>query len=60
MNSDDFARVIERRNRVVGKLRIGDLNKLYADRYRGTREDYQFPDDESGREDLRILWNTMR
>jgi hypothetical protein len=36
-------------------VRIGDLNKLYADRYRGTREDYQFPDDDSGREDLRIL-----
>ncbi len=50
-----FERHIERRNRVVGKLRIGDLNKFYADRYRGTREGYQFPDDDAGREDLRIL-----
>jgi hypothetical protein len=60
VNSDDFARVIERRNRAVGKLRIGDLNKLYADRYRGTREDYQFPDDDSGREDCESFWDTMR
>ena len=50
-----FERHIERRNHVVGKLRIGDLNKLYADRYRGTREGYEFPDDDAGREDLQIL-----
>jgi hypothetical protein len=31
------------------------LNKLFAYRYGGTREGWQFPDDDSGREDLDIL-----
>jgi hypothetical protein len=34
-------------------VRIGDLHKLFGRRYRG--QFYQFPDDDAGREDLRIL-----
>ena len=52
---DLFQRTIERRNRAIGKQRIGDLNKLFAHRYRARREDYIFPDDDAGQEDLKIL-----
>ena len=55
MNSDDFHRLVERRNRVIGRIRIGALNKLYAYRYRGRREDYVFTEDDAGLEDLKIL-----
>ena len=36
-------------------MRTGDLNKLFAKRYQGTREDYVFPDDDFGIDDLRTL-----
>jgi hypothetical protein len=39
----------------IGKQRIGALNKLFAYRYGGTREDYVFPEDDAGIEDLKIL-----
>jgi len=45
---------------IVGKIRIGDLNKIFADRYGGGRVDWQFPDDDSGLEDLKILIHTYR
>jgi hypothetical protein len=45
----------EQRYRMIGRLRIGDLNKLFAYRYRGTRESWQFSDDDAGREDLEII-----
>jgi hypothetical protein len=50
-----FQRMVERRNRAIGKLRIGDLNKLFAYRYGGDRENYVFPNDDAGLEDLKIL-----
>jgi hypothetical protein len=53
--SDGFFRVIENRNRAIGTQRIGDLNKFFAYRYRRTREDYVFTDDDAGLEDLKIL-----
>ena len=53
--SDSFFRVIEKRNRAIGTQRIGDLNKLFAYRYRSTREDYVLPDDDDGSENLKIL-----
>ena len=40
---------------LIRRLRIGDLNKLFAIRYRGSREGWQFPDDDSGLEDLKVL-----
>ena len=43
------------RDRVIVKIRLGDLNKFYAERYRGRREDYVFTDDDAGLEDLKIL-----
>jgi hypothetical protein len=49
------------KNQIVGKLRIGDLNKIFAGRYgRGAagRENWQFPNDDSGLEDLKILIHT--
>jgi hypothetical protein len=54
-SSDDFHWVIEKKNRVVSKIRIGALHTLFADRYTGGREDYVFPDDDAGLEDLKIL-----
>jgi hypothetical protein len=41
--------------RMMGRLRIGELNKLFRWRYRGGASDYELPDDDSGREDLMIL-----
>jgi hypothetical protein len=52
-----FRRTIEKKNRAIGTLRIGDLNKLFARRYGGNRESYVFPDDDAGLEDLKILLN---
>ena len=45
----------DQRKRAFQAMRTGDLNKLFAKRYRSTREDYVFPDDDAGIEDLRIL-----
>ena len=45
----------DQRKRAFQAMRIGDLNKLFAKRNRGTREDYVFPDDDAGIDDLRIL-----
>jgi hypothetical protein len=50
-----FWRALERKNRSIGKQRIGDLNKLFAYCYGGRRETYVFPDDDAGLEDLKIL-----
>ena len=43
------------KDQLIGRLRIGDLNKLFAHRYGGSRATYVFPDDDSGLEDLKIL-----
>ena len=48
------------KDQIVGKIRIGDLNKIFAERYGDGREDWQFPDDDSGLEDLKILIHTYR
>jgi hypothetical protein len=48
----------EQKNRLIGKQRIGVLNKLFADRYGGCRATYVLPDDDSGLEDLKILVHT--
>ena len=40
---------------VVGKLRVHELNRLFAYRFRGSREGWQFPDDDAGLECLKIL-----
>jgi hypothetical protein len=53
--TERFKRTIERRNRAIGTQRIGDLNKLFACRYRSNRDSYVFPDDDAGQEDLKIL-----
>jgi hypothetical protein len=45
----------DQRKRAFQAMRTGDLNKLFAKRYRSTREDYVFPDDDAGIDDLRIL-----
>ena len=45
----------DQRKRAFQAMRTGDLNKLFAKRYHGAREDYVFPDDDSGIDDLRIL-----
>ena len=45
----------DQRKRAFQAMRTGDLNKLFAKRYQGAREDYVFPDDDSGIDDLRIL-----
>jgi hypothetical protein len=42
-------------DRLIDRLRIGDLNKLFAYRYGGDRTTYEFPDDDAGRDDLKIL-----
>ena len=39
----------------IGTQRIGALNAIFAKRYGGQRENYVFPDDDAGREDLTIL-----
>jgi hypothetical protein len=44
----------ERSRRAFQRLRIGDLNKLFRHRYGGD-ESWTFPDDDAGRDDLRIL-----
>ena len=43
------------KDHLIGRLRIGDLNKFFAHRYGGSRETYVFPDDDSGLEDLKLL-----
>jgi hypothetical protein len=45
----------EQVDRLIGRLRIGELHKLFAGRYGGDRISYEFPDDDAGREDLVIL-----
>ena len=42
------------RDEIIRRLRVGDLNKLYAHRYGGCRPNV-FPDDDSGIEDLKVL-----
>jgi hypothetical protein len=39
----------------IGTQRVGALNAIFAKRYGGQRENYVFPDDDAGREDLTIL-----
>ena len=43
------------KEQVIGRLRIGELNKLFRRRYAGYDGEYELPDDDSGREDLMIL-----
>jgi len=47
---------------LIGRLRIGDLNKLFALRYGGRVGvcDWVFPDDDAGLEDLKILLHHYR
>jgi len=45
----------EQIDRLIGRLRIGDLNKLFGHRYGGGRTGYEFSDDDAGREDLVVL-----
>ena len=45
----------EQVQRLIGRIRIGDLNKLYGYRYGGGRYEYVLPDDDAGREDLIVL-----
>jgi hypothetical protein len=49
-------------NDIVGQIRIGDLNKLFALRYGNGPSDcgWTFPDDDAGLEDLKILIHTYR
>ena len=43
------------KDQMIGRLRIADLNKLFAHRYSGSRATYVFPEDDFGLEDLKIL-----
>ena len=58
------SRGAERKNKdqIVGKIRIGSLNKLFAYRYGGcpTNCSWTFPDDDAGLEDLKILLHHYR
>jgi hypothetical protein len=45
----------ERIERLIGRIRIGDMNKLLAERCSGDRTTYELPDDDAGREYLMIL-----
>jgi hypothetical protein len=45
----------EKRRQLVGRLRIGELNRIFGDRYGGDRVGYELPDDDAGRGDLEIL-----
>jgi hypothetical protein len=57
-------------DQIIGKIRIGSLNKLFAYRYGGGKaaaargcpsaSDWQFPDDDAGLEDLKILLHHYR
>ena len=50
------------KDQIVGKIRIGSLNKLFAYRYGGcpTNCGWVFPDDDAGLEDLKILLHHYR
>jgi hypothetical protein len=50
------------KDQIIGKIRIGSLNKLFAYRYGGcpTNCGWQFPDDDAGLEDLKILLHHYR
>jgi hypothetical protein len=48
------------KHQIIGKIRIGSLNKLFAYRYGGGRCEWQFPDDDAGIEDLKILLHHYR
>ena len=50
------------KDQIVGKIRIGALNKLFAYRYGGcpTNCGWTFPDDDAGLEDLKILLHHYR
>jgi hypothetical protein len=58
------SRGAERKNKdqIVGKIRIGSLNTLFAYRYGGcpTNCGWTFPDDDAGLEDLKILLHHYR
>jgi hypothetical protein len=58
--AERFRRHIEARDRAIGRQRIGDLHRLFSDRYGGSRESYVFPDDDAGTEDLIILLQHYR
>jgi hypothetical protein len=47
-------------DQIVGKVRIGSLNKLFAYRHGGTSCGWQFPDDDAGLDDLKILLHHYR
>jgi hypothetical protein len=49
-------------DQIIGKIRIGSLNKLFAYRYGSCPSacDWQFPDDDAGLEDLKILLHHYR
>ena len=44
------------KDQIIGKIRIGSLNKLFAHRYGScpTNCGWTFPDDDAGLEDLKI------
>jgi hypothetical protein len=50
------------KDQIIGKIRIGSLNKLFAYRYGGcpTNCGWTFPDDDAGLEDLKILLHHYR
>ena len=50
------------KDQIIGKIRIGSLNKLFAYRYGGcpTNCGWKFPDDDAGLEDLKILLHHYR
>jgi hypothetical protein len=50
------------KEQIIGKIRIGSLNKLFAYRYGGRASDcdWTFPDDDAGLEDLKILLHHYR
>ena len=43
------------RDEIIRRLRVGDLNKLFAHRYRSCRATYILPDDDDGIEKLNVL-----
>lgn len=58
--AERFRRHREAADRAIGTQRIGDLNRLFSDRYGGSREGYVFSHDDAGTEDLNILLQHYR
>ena len=48
-------RTPEQNDQILGKLRVGELNKLFAYRNGGSREGWQFPQNADGYESLKVL-----